>query len=105
MAFCRYLESHANRVYSCLISPESRAAVELARHISNGQFPDKFTTREVYLKGWSGLDLPEKARNALAVLEDAGWVRRGENVPSPTGGRPSETWIANPKLRSKRKAQ
>jgi hypothetical protein len=105
VAFCRYLESHANRVYSCLISLECRAAIELARHISNGELQEKFTTRDIYLKGWSGLDSPEKARNALAVLEDAGWVRRGENPPSPVGGRPSDTWIVNPKARSKRKAR
>ena len=43
------------------------------------------TTREVYLKGWSGLDAPERARGALGLLEleDAGWMRRSEPVASP----------------------
>jgi hypothetical protein len=103
VAFCGYLESHANRVYSCLVSPESRAAIEMGRNISNAHFPEKFTTREIYLKGWAGLDSPEKARNALAVLEDAAWVRRVENPPSPAGGRPSETWSVNPKVRRRAK--
>ena len=35
-AFCEYLKSHARRVYSCVISPELRAARELARHIEKG---------------------------------------------------------------------
>lgn len=53
VAFCAYLESHARRVYSCMVSPESRAAHELARHISNGDLQATFTTREIYLKGWA----------------------------------------------------
>jgi hypothetical protein len=103
IALCGYLESHASRIYSCLMSPESRAAVELGRHISNGLGQETFTTRQIYLKGWAGLDAPEKARSALAILEDAAWVRRIEPPTSPVGGRPSETWMANPKVRSKGK--
>jgi len=29
----------------------------------------------VYLKGWSGLDSTDAVKQALEVLEDAGWVR------------------------------
>jgi Protein of unknown function (DUF3987)/Domain of unknown function (DUF3854) len=96
-AFCEYLKSHAQRVYSCVISPEIRAARELARHVERGDLPDGFTTRVVYFKGWSGLGNPEAARAALAILEDAGWVRRnGQDTTSV--GRPSESWTINPKL-------
>lgn len=96
--FCSYLESHAHRLYSCLISPERRAAGELARHIRRGDLPEIFTTRGVYLNGWSALDTPERVRGALSVLEDAAWLRRGEFQQSPLGGRPSETWFVNPKV-------
>ena len=36
-----------------------------------------FTPRDVYNAGWSGLDSPESANAAIAVLEDAGsaWER------------------------------
>jgi hypothetical protein len=99
-AFCEYLESHARRIYSCIISPETRAARDLARHIRYGDLSEQFKTREFYLKGWSGLDTPERARAALAILEDAGWVRRTESLAMATGGRPSELWVVNPKARN-----
>ena len=77
-ALCDYLESHARRVYACVISPECKAARELARHIQNGDLAQAFATRSVYLKGWAGLDTAERVRGALYLLEDAGWLRRAE---------------------------
>jgi hypothetical protein len=97
-AYCDYLESHARRAYSCVTSPECRAARELARHIQANDLSDAFPTRSVYLKGWSGLDTPERVRGALALLEDAAWVFREESRASSIGGRPSETWLINPKV-------
>ncbi len=96
-ALCDYLEGHARRVYACAISPETHSARELARHIQAGDLPSPFTTRAVYLKGWAGLNTPERVRAALALLEEAAWVTRAETPPSAVGGRPSEVWIANPK--------
>ena len=96
--FCEYLESHARRVYACIISPETRAARDLAHHIQARDLPQRFKTRDVYLKGWSVLDTPEHVRGALTLLEDAGWVCRAELPASPSGGRPSEVWIVNPKV-------
>jgi Protein of unknown function (DUF3987)/Domain of unknown function (DUF3854) len=97
-AFCEYLDSHARRVYACVITPECRSARELARHIRAKDVPETFAPRNVYLKGWSGLDTPERVRGALSVLEDAGWVRRLESTPYRSGGRPSEEWLVNPKV-------
>jgi hypothetical protein len=100
VSFCNYLESHAQRVFSCVDSPECRAARELGRHIERGDLLETFSTRSVYLKGWSGLDAPEKVRGALAVLDDAGWVRRSQLLQAQIVGRPSEVWVVNPKLRT-----
>lgn len=97
-AFCDYLESHARRIYSCIVSPETRAARDLARRIHARDLPDTFKTRDVYLKGWTGLDSPDRARMALDVLEDAYWVRREPSIASRTGGRPPEVWNVNPKV-------
>ena len=97
-ALCDYLESHAKRIYGCVISAETRSARELARHIEAGDLPSPFTTRTAYLKGWSGLDTPERVRGALHLLEEAGWVCRAETPPSTVGGRPSEVWIGNPRI-------
>lgn len=96
-AFCDFLTSHARRVYACVITPECRASRELARHIRARDVPEAFTPRSVYLRGWSGLDTPERVRGALLLLEDAGWVRRIESTHCRTGGRPSEDWMVNPK--------
>ena len=97
-ATCEYLETQARRVYACVISPETRSARELARHIQAGDLPSPFTTRIAYLKGWSSLDTPERVRGALNLLEEAGWAWRAESPPSPSGGRPSEVWLVNPKV-------
>lgn len=97
-AFCDFLASHARRVYACVITPECRNARELARHVRSKDVSEVFSPRSVYLKGWSGLDTPERVRGALSLLEDAAWVRRVESTPYPSGGRPSEEWLVNPKV-------
>ena len=91
-----YLASHAPRVYSCITSPSVAAAHELARHIRAGALPNEFTTRQVYLKGWTRLSTPEEARQALEILEDAGWVCRQFLQINENGGRPREQWEINP---------
>jgi putative DNA primase/helicase len=95
---CDYLLLHARRVYACVVSPQCRAARELARHIKAGDLSNPFKTRDVYLKGWSGLDDAERVRSAIELLEDAAWVRREESPKSQSGGRPTETWRINPKV-------
>jgi putative DNA primase/helicase len=97
-AFCEYLESHANRVYSCTMAPERRAAITLLQHLKRRALLDTFTTRDVYLKGWSGLSAPEEARAALGVLERHAWVVRVLSEQTAVGGRPSESWTTNPKM-------
>ena len=93
-ALCDFLETHAKRVYGCVMSPETRSARELARHIQAGDLPSPFSTRTTYLKGWGGLDSPERVRAALELLSDAGWVCRAEPSPLAIGGRRSEVWVA-----------
>jgi putative DNA primase/helicase len=97
-AFCDYLESHAKRIYACALSPERNAAIVLLEHLKRTDLPGTFTTRDVYLKGWSGLSTPEEARVALGVLESAAWIERLNTQPTTSGGRPSETWAVNPRM-------
>jgi hypothetical protein len=100
-AFCDYLESHAFRIYSCVTTPQMRAARELADKIKSRKVGANgfFTFRDVYLKGWSGLDTPEAVRLAAQVLEDAGWIREANGDPrSPSGGRPSLRYQVNPRV-------
>jgi len=100
-AFCDYLESHAVRIYSCVTTPQMRAARELADKIKSRKVGANgfFTFRDVYLKGWSGLDAPEAVRLAAQVLEDAGWIREVNAEPRPpSGGRPSHRYQVNPRV-------
>jgi putative DNA primase/helicase len=97
-AWCEYLESHARRVYSCIVTPQLRAARELAEKIKHRKVgTDRFfSCRDVYLKGWSGLDSPEAVKQAAEVLQDAGWVRDLSTESGPFGGRPSNRYEVNP---------
>ena len=45
-AFCRYLESHARRIYSCIATPRVNAARELAARIKEGDLGREFTCRD-----------------------------------------------------------
>lgn len=98
-AFCEYLESHAKRIYSCIVSPEMRGARELSRHISRGDLRTRFKMRELYRHDWSGLSTPSQARSAVEILEDAGWVRPAPQKPET--GRPSEIFDINPEVLKK----
>lgn len=100
VAWCDYLESHARRIYSCITTPQMRAAQLLAEKLKKRQIAQDgfFSCREVYLKGWSGLDTPELARMAVEVLQDAGWIRDVVREPGPFGGRPSARYQVNPRV-------
>ncbi len=57
-----------------------------------------FSCRDVYLKGWTGLDTPEAAKLAAEVLEDAHWLRDDFAESGPLGGRPSNRYAVNPRI-------
>ena len=99
-AWCDYLESHARRVYSCIVTPQLRAARELADKIKHRKVGASgfFSCRDVYLTGWSGLDSPEAVKQAAEVLEDAGWVRDVSAPSGPLGGRPANRYAVNPRV-------
>jgi putative DNA primase/helicase len=97
-AWCDYLESHARRVYSMMVSPERQAAAELGRHLKAGwkRTEGLFTTRDVYRNNWTGLNEPGRVRAALDILSDAGWIRPVD-IAQPIG-RPTERYAISPKL-------
>jgi putative DNA primase/helicase len=98
--WCEYLESHARRVYSCVVTLQLRAARELAEKIRARKVgaDGSFSCREVYTKDWSGLRSPEAVKHAAEVLQDAGWVRELPGEPGPFGGRPSNRYLVNPRV-------
>jgi len=96
-AWCDYLESHARRIYSIVVSPERRAAAELGRRLREDWEKATFTIREIYRKDWSGLSTPDRVRAAISILQDAAWVRPADGELGR--GRPSGAYFINPKLR------
>ena len=61
IAWGRYLESHARRIYSVAVAPDTAEANELARKIIAGELPAAFTLRDIYRKHWVGLNTREAA--------------------------------------------
>lgn len=96
-AWCAFLQSHARRVYACLVAPEMRAAHELARRIKARELPSVFAARDVYRNQWTGLTTPEFVRKGADVLVDLHWLR--EIHDDTTGGRPSSRYETNPAVR------
>ena len=93
---CEYLESHASRVYSRTFGYRFGPTSILAGRIRDRALKARFTVREVYNHGWTGLGDAEAVRKALGELREAGWVRPCSPRSESTGGRPSETWEINP---------
>ena len=95
LAWKRYLESHAQRIYGPVIMPEVDALGTLARHLCRRDLPDGFTVRDVYRKGWSGLSRKQDAENAAETLVELNWLDV-EHVS--TCGRPTTMYHINPMI-------
>jgi len=96
--FCAYLESHARRVYGCVASRPLQMAATLGRKLRRGRLANGFRVGDVYLHGWPGLDTAERARVAIRVLVDAGWVRPKSARVGGRGGTPSKEYMVNPAI-------
>lgn len=97
MDWADYLESHMRRIYSAVSSPNLTAAHSLLQKIQVGKIIDKMTLREIYLKGWSGID-QESLEKAIDVLDEFGWARTEIIQSSERGGRPTSKIRINPKI-------
>lgn len=86
IAFSEYLESHARRIYSYATRPDIDAAKTLLKRLASGKLPDVFKARDIYQKGWAGLENPSKAQTAINLLLEYHHLREEEIA---TGGRPT----------------
>jgi putative DNA primase/helicase len=101
IGYCRYFESHANRIYSCITSPRVDAARRLAEKIKTRKIGGDgvFSTKDVYIHGWREMTDPDSTRPVLRILEEQGWIRRQNIASGPRGrGRPGENWDVNPRI-------
>lgn len=85
--WCKYLESHARRIYAMAESPEHEAAVRLAGKIKAKALPSPFTSKAVYDKGWHGLKDKQEVEAACNILIDENWLMM-QRKPKPSTGRP-----------------
>jgi hypothetical protein len=98
-AWCEYLRTHAERLYSSAQNPAMEAARALLKHIRKGEVRDGFPVREIYRKQWAKLSSPETVYKAAEVLEEFGWLRV-ESIK--TGGRSTKKVHLHPNLRAER---
>jgi len=86
--WCKYLETHARRIYALGGNSEHETAVRLAEKIKANKLPNPFTIKTVYDKGWHGLKDKIRVKTACDVLIDENWlVMTAEKHSTP--GRPS----------------
>ena len=89
-AWCQYLESHAKRLYTLALDTGTAAAAALSKKIKAGKLDSPFKVRTVQQKGWGRLNDSETIKEALAILEDAHWVK-AVSVHTPRNvGRPED---------------
>jgi broad specificity phosphatase PhoE len=96
-AWCEYLRTHAERLYSSAQNPAMEAARALLEHIRKGEVKDRSTVRDIYRRQWAKLSSPETVHKAVEVLEEFGWLRVEENK---TGGRSTKKVHLHPNLRA-----
>ena len=91
-------ESHTRRLLNCHHAAEVEAARLIWQKIEDGKLTDGFSAREIKRAQWKGLGDPVAVDEALASLAECGWVS-AHKVNAGSGGRPSCTFIVNPKAR------
>jgi Protein of unknown function (DUF3987) len=96
LAFAKYLESHARRVYSAGIVAEVAAAKAILKHIKNGDLVDGFTAREVRRKCWAHLTEGDHIATGIELLIDHHCLATQDLPPGRKGGRPSASYLINP---------
>lgn len=75
--WCEFLEHHARRIYA----PAADKGITASHLISakREKLPDGFSARDVYRKGWSGLDRVETVADGLNVLVEYGHLHEWED--------------------------
>lgn len=86
--WCKYLESHARRIYAMAESPEHEAAVSLADKIKAKVLPSPFTSKAVYDKGWHGFKDRHEVEAACNILIDENWLILERKPATGNRGRP-----------------
>jgi len=101
LAFTKYLESHARRVYGAGILAEVAAAKAILRRIKGGDLANGFSGREIQRKNWSHLTENHHIAAGLDLLVDHNYLAVQERSTGQKGGRPSAAYLINPAVKPK----
>ncbi len=97
LAFSKYLETHARRLYGATNEPERAAAQAILTKIREGELQDGFTAREVHQHDWLGLTDRDQVQAGLNLLVELHYLAASSAAPSERGGRPTTTYTVNPR--------
>ena len=90
--YSEYLESHARRIYSSATRPDIDSAKTILNKLNNGKLDNPFKARDIYIKGWTGLDTAQKTQSAIDLLIEYSHLTVEEVT---TGGRPTAFYHLN----------
>jgi hypothetical protein len=99
LAFGKYLESHAHRLYSSGPEGERAAAAAILGHIKAGHLGNGFTARDVHQRDWAHLTARENVDEGLQMLAEHFYIAAMPAPSGPAGGRPTVAYIINPKIK------
>lgn len=102
VAWCKYLESHARRIYAMAQDLDHEAAMKLSKKIKDGCLPSPFTTKFIYDKGWHGLKDKNEVEAACNILIDENWLTMTRKPRAATGRPPLPEYHINPVCITKR---
>jgi hypothetical protein len=97
LAFSKYLESHARRLYAATNEPERAAAHAILNKVREGELQTGFTAREVHQHDWSGLTDREEVQAGLNLVIELDYLAAFSAATSERGGRPTTTYTVNPR--------
>lgn len=112
IAWGNMLETHMHRVYSCITNNSHLKAALLSNKILDmlkkpSDKTDKtdwvshgFTARSLKRKNWKGLTDDNAVQTAIDVLIEHDWLDYKEVKSTGQGGRPTERYWINPKLKN-----
>jgi hypothetical protein len=97
LAFSKYLETHARRLYGATSEPERATARAILTKIHEGELHNGFTVREVHQHDWSGLTDRDQVQARLNLLVELHHLAASSTATTERGGRPTTTYTVNPR--------
>ena len=102
IAWAKYLESHARRIYAATLPTAETSVRALARRLLARKLPVPFSLRDVYRKGWADLRTKEQAQEAVDALLGMGWLRV---VSEKLAKKTVTVYLVNPRIYDPRPEQ